>query len=131
MLIIIVLAAIGFCISLYTYIVEKKIKSVPGYKPVCDISDKISCSKPMKSAYSNIFFFSNAIIGMIFYFFIAMLVLLHADKLLLIASISSCIVSLFLAYLLYFRVKSLCLLCTSLYIINFIITILVVKTLYA
>lgn len=120
----IVLSIIGFSISLYTYIVEQKIKSASSYKPVCDISDKISCSKVMKSQYSNIFFFSNAVIGMAFYILVAVLAFLHATKLLLIAAICACLVSCVLAYLLYFKIKSFCILCTSLYIVNFLLLIL-------
>lgn len=117
-------AAIGFCISLYTYVVEKKIKENPTYKPVCDISDRISCSKPMNSRYANIFFFSNALLGMLYYVLIIILAVLNTSTLLFIASLCSCIVSGILGYLLYFKIKSFCLLCTSLYIINLIIFLL-------
>jgi len=127
MFIIIALASLGFCISLYTYIIEKKIKETPEFKPVCDISDRISCSKPIKSSYSNIFFFSNAIVGMAFYVVVALLAILQVEWLLLLVTIGGSIVSCFLAYLLYFKVKSLCLLCTSLYIINFLLLLIVLK----
>ena len=120
----IVPAAIGFCISLYTYVVEKKIKENPTYKPVCDISDRISCSKPMNSRYANIFFFSNALVGMLYYVLIIILAMLNATQLIFIASLCSCILSCILGYLLYFKIKSFCLLCTSLYIINLIIFLL-------
>ena len=60
MFVIVLLAVLGFGISLYTYITEQKVKLNPEYKPVCDLSDRISCSKPMKSQYANIFFLSNA-----------------------------------------------------------------------
>jgi len=127
MFILFALACLGFCISLYTYIIERKIKETPDFKPVCDISDRISCSKPMKSAYSNIFFFSNALVGMAFYVLVAFLAVLQIEWLLALVIISGCIVSCFLAYLLYFKVKSLCLLCTSLYIINFLLLLIILK----
>ncbi len=117
----IALATVGFCISLYTYITERKVKAMPNFKPMCDISDRISCSKPMKSEYSNIFFFSNAIIGMGYYVLIALLALYNATTLLLITTIAGCLVSCWLAYLLFFKIKSLCILCTSLYVINFLL----------
>ncbi len=116
--IIFILAVIGFCISLYTYLLEKKVKQNPGYKPVCDISDKISCTKPMKSAYANIFYISNALVGMVFYAVMAVGAFLNLHQLLFILACIGCIGSIVLAYFLFFKVKSFCLLCTSLYIIN-------------
>lgn len=127
---IIILAIIGFCISLYTYFIEQKIKTTPSYKPVCDLSDRVSCSKPIQSIYGNIFFISNALAGMLYYILIAALSWFHFDMLLLVAAIASCIFSLYLAYLLYFKIKSFCLLCTSLYFINFLILFLAIKNLY-
>lgn len=67
MLSILLLAIIGFCVSVYTYLLEKKIKQEPEYRPMCDISENVSCTKPMKSPYAHIFYFSNALVGMAFY----------------------------------------------------------------
>jgi hypothetical protein len=83
-----VVALVGFGISLYTYLLEEKIKRVPDYKPVCDISDRISCTKPMKSPYATLFYFSNAIVGMVFYALVALLALLEMHKLLIILIIA-------------------------------------------
>lgn len=124
---ILILAALGFGISLYTYLLEKKIEREPDYKPACDINDRISCTKPIKSEYANIFYFSNALVGMVYYALIVVLGLLGVSKLLLIATIGGCLVSAILAYFLYFKIKSLCLLCTSLYIINIALLILALK----
>ena len=124
MMTILLLALIGFGISLYTYQLEQKIKKEPEYKPSCDINDRISCTKPMKSNYSNIFYFSNALIGMIYYLLVAALALLDIPYLVLIAAIGACLASAVLAYLLYFKIKSLCILCTSLYIINILILLI-------
>ncbi len=129
-LLFIILAVIGFSISLYAYMVERKIRKVPTYKPVCDISDWVSCTKPMKSPYSDLFFVSNALVGMIFYIVIAILAVLNAIALLLVASIVACTVSSALAYLLYFKIKALCILCTSLYIINAILLFLSIKNFF-
>lgn len=128
MLSVFIVAVIGFCISLYTYLLEEKVKRNPEYKPACDISDRISCTKPMKSVYANLFYFSNALLGIAFYVLVAILALLEAHKLLVIAALCGCIVTCIFAYILYFKVKSLCLLCTSLYIINFILLYLSFKS---
>lgn len=127
---IIILSIFGFCISLYTYLLEKKIQRVPSYKPMCDISDKISCTKPMKSAYASLFYVSNTLIAMIFYLLIFCLAFLQAQTLLLVSIICGCIASCILAYILYFKIKSLCLLCISLYVINFLLLFAVLKFIY-
>ena len=115
---IMVLACAGLCITAYTYAVERRISNDPAYKPVCDISDRISCSKPMQSPYANLFFVSNALVGMGFYTVVLLLALFDARLLLAILTAGSCVASLGLAYLLYFKVKAFCLLCTALYVIN-------------
>ncbi len=121
-----IVAVIGFCISLYTYLLEKKVKENPDFKPACDLSDRVSCTKPMFSPYANLFYFSNALVGMAYYFLIVVLALLHAPTLLVIATIGGFIVSCILGYFLYFKIKSLCILCTSMYIINLILLVLAI-----
>lgn len=112
------LAIVGFLVSVYAYITEEKIKENPNFKPVCDISDRISCSKPLKSEYANIFYISNTMAGIIFYALLAVLAFFNMAAALFYASIAACAASLYLAYLLYFKIQALCLICTSLYIIN-------------
>ena len=126
MLLLIILAAIGFCISAYAYFVEQKIRQEPDFKPFCDINDRISCTKPMKSQYSNLFFFSNAFVGMLYYVVVAVLAFFDTNMLLIITASVSMIITCFLAYILYFKIKSFCLLCSSVYLINLIIFLLLV-----
>lgn len=112
------LAIVGFLISVYAYITEEKLKEDATYKPVCDLSDRISCSKPLKSEYANIFYISNTIAGILFYAFLAVLAFFNMITGLFYAAIAACAASVYLAYLLYFKIGALCLICTSLYIIN-------------
>jgi uncharacterized membrane protein len=125
MLVLLILSALGFCISLYAYIIESKIKRDPTFKPMCDISDVISCSKPVTSPYANLFYVSNAFLGMLYYVSVALFAIFHVYSLLLIAALMACIISAILAYFLYFKIKTLCLVCTALYIINILILIAV------
>lgn len=124
MICIILLAGIGFAFSLYAYIVEKKLKNDPTYKPACDISDRISCSKVATSPYANLFFVSNAVAGMLFYALVILLavLILHGvlpdERLLMIVLVCGVLMSVYLAYILYTKIKSLCLVCTATYIIN-------------
>ncbi len=126
MLLLIFLAVIGFFISAYAYYVEKKIRQEPGFKPFCDINNKISCTKPIKSIYSNLFFFSNAFVGMFYYMVITFLAFLDARTFLIIIASISMIITCYLAYILYFKIKSFCLLCTSVYLINLILFLMLI-----
>ena len=116
-----IFSVIGLCISMYIYSIEQKLKKNPNYKPMCDVSDSVSCTKPMKSNYAQMFYISNSVISMIFYSVLAVFSLLGMHKIIFFLVVAGCIVSCILAYFLYFRIKSLCILCTSLYIINFIL----------
>lgn len=119
-----ILSFIGFGISLYTYLLEQKIKQTPDYKPACDLSDTVSCTKPIKSNYGKLFFVSNSVMGMLYYCGVALLAFLNASMLLVLASFGGIIVSCILAYILYFKIKSFCLLCNALYIVNIAIFVL-------
>jgi vitamin-K-epoxide reductase (warfarin-sensitive) len=123
MLVIIFLAATGFIVSIYTYLTEQKLKKVPSYKPICDLSDKVSCSKPLQSQYAHLFFISNSLAGMIFYAIIALLAIYNAIIPLLIMAILGGIVTFFLIYVLFAKIKSFCLVCIMVYIINILILI--------
>jgi vitamin-K-epoxide reductase (warfarin-sensitive) len=118
---IIFLSLLGFSLSFYAYILEKKIKSNPTYKAVCDISDTFSCSKPLLSEYGEIFGFSNSLLGMLFYATMAILAFLGRTNLLFYLSVASLFASAFLAYILYFRIKTVCLICTTIYGINILL----------
>ncbi|MCH6575124.1 MAG: hypothetical protein IH795_07960 [Bacteroidetes bacterium] len=53
MIAITILAILGLVVSAYAVYLEKKVKADPNYNPLCDISDKISCSKPIVSLYGG------------------------------------------------------------------------------
>ncbi len=118
MILIILLAVAGFAVSLYGFIVEQKLKQDPTYKPICDISDKASCTKPMLSEYGKFLGVSNTVIGMIFYTVVCAAACLGLAKLVLLLSIGACIASAGFAYILYFKIKTFCVLCTTTYAIN-------------
>ncbi len=126
---IIFLAFIGLCISIYAYITESKIKEDPNYHPACDINDRISCSAPLKSEYSNIFYFSNALMGIVYYILVGVLAYFGLHRLVLVATAGGALMSLILAYLLYFKIKSLCIVCTSLYIVNILLLLFALRIL--
>ena len=120
-------AIIGFFVSLYSFIMEQKLKQNPQYKPFCAITDKISCVKAAQSPYSHFLFVSNSIIGMLFYPFVIGLAAAQAYTLLFVTVLAACVISLRFAYLLFFKVKTFCVLCVTIYIINFVLLFLSIK----
>lgn len=118
MFIVLLLAAIGFCTSLYGFFVKQKLARDPNYKPACDISDKASCSKPFQSPYSRLFGISNTITGMIFYAVMSIATLLGFHTIVLLFAAGGAVVSAWLAYILYFKIKTFCLICTITYLVN-------------
>lgn len=118
------LAVFGFGISLYGFMVEQKIKSNQDYKPVCDISDKISCSKPFKSPYGKLLGVSNTVVGMVFYATIFVLALFGQGQALQFLSLCALIATGVFAYLLYVKIKSFCLICNATYVVNILLFLL-------
>lgn len=125
---VLIIAAVGFIASLYSFFIEQKLKYNPAYKPICDISDRVSCTKPFASSYGNLFFLSNAVIGIFFYTFIIALAWCEYVALIFYCSLAAVIISIYLAYILYAKIKSLCLLCTAIYAVN--LALLVVSYAY-
>ena len=122
---ILILAFLGFCISLYGFIIEKQIKKNPQYKPACDISDTVSCSKPLLSKYGKLFFVSNSLLGVLFYLSMIILAWYEQGQLLFYGSLISVLVSIILAYILFFKIRSVCLLCLMIYVINVLMLLFV------
>ena len=112
------LSIIGFCITLYDYYIEYSLKKNPLYKPVCDITDSISCTKPIQSAYGKLFGISNSLLGMGFYVLMIILSLIQAELFLFIFSFIAVLFSIYLAYILMFKIRSLCFICVAIYSIN-------------
>ncbi len=119
-----ILAAAGFTLSLYGYFTERRILLDRNYKPACDLSDKISCSKPILSEYGQLFFVSNALVGMAFYALLFLIAVLGFGKVAFVLSCGAIGASMVLAYLLYFKVGSFCLICNAIYAVNIALFIL-------
>lgn len=118
---IVILALIGFVLSLYAYHLEQKLKTDEQFKASCDINDRISCTRPILSPYANFFYFSNSALGMIYYAVVGLCAFFGFYGLVLVLAVGGMIASCILAYLLYFEIKSFCMVCTSLYVVNILI----------
>lgn len=117
-------ALAGFGLSLYAYIVEQRVLENPSYKPACDLSDRVSCSKPLLSEYGKLFFVSNTWVGMAFYGLVFVFALLGLGYPIFLLSCVSLGASLVLAYILYFKVRSFCLICHAIYLVNIVLFVL-------
>lgn len=122
---IILLSICGFALSLYAYHLERALAANPDYKPVCQLSDTISCTKPILSQYGSILGVSNGIFGLLFYSMMAVAALVGAVGFIFYGAVAACLVSVYLAYLLFFRIRAVCPVCISIYAVN--ITLLIVS----
>jgi vitamin-K-epoxide reductase (warfarin-sensitive) len=113
------LALLGFGVSAYGYFLERKTRRNAQYKAACDLSDKISCTRAFTSPYAKMIFgISNTVIGMAFYTGMFVLALLGLTKLAFLGAIVACVASIGFAYILIFKIHTLCLICTTIYGIN-------------
>lgn len=136
----ILLAIIGIFLSAYALYVEVLKEIDKDYQAMCDISASISCSKVFTSKYGRGFGIlgellgedhllnqPNSIFGMIFY---CLVIIMGEIKSLKVAKFQrvfislSNLMSIYLAYLLYFVLKDFCIVCVSTYIVNILLTIL-------
>lgn len=115
---IMIIASLGLILCLYSYTVEQKLKQDQQYKPLCDLSDRISCSKPIQSQYGSLFGIPNSLIGIFFYLGILTLALLNMKTAIVAAAIAACCASAIFAFILAFKVQAFCLICVSIYAVN-------------
>jgi vitamin-K-epoxide reductase (warfarin-sensitive) len=120
---VIILATLGVIISLYGMFVEYKVRREMNYHAACDITNTISCTKSFVSPYSKLLGISNIIICMIFYCAMLFFALLHNAAATMLLAWIGFAGALVYGYVLYFKVKALCLICTSLYIINILLVV--------
>ena len=118
MIITMLLAAAGWLLSLYALFIEKRLKQNSHYKPFCDISDNISCTKPIMSQYGKLFGISNAFLGTGFYLLLFLVAWRGFAQATFWLSVIACLGSLIFAYILYIKVRTFCLICNALYLIN-------------
>ena len=123
-------AIVGLLLSIYAYYVEIKTRQNANYKAVCDITEGASCGKVVTSEYGKMVDgVSNSVGGIGFY--ILMLILtfynlpafITSAQAMLYLSVASILGSIYLGYIQYFKIKSLCIVCTGIYIVNILLLI--------
>jgi Predicted membrane protein len=121
MIIVVLLASLGLGISWYGYTVELKTTRDVTYKPSCDISDRISCTKAFTSPYGKLFGVSNTLVGMVFYVLVLVLAILGYTSLVRVLTVAGMMATGMFAYLLFVKVKSYCLVCAATYVVNILL----------
>lgn len=120
--------AIGMLLSAYAFYVEMKFDEAKRlglqYKALCDIG-MFSCTKVFSSEFGYMTQFipgmpkiSNAAVGFLFYVF--MILIERSTTLLLFFSGVSCVGSIGLFYLLTVHLNDFCIVCFSIYVVNFV-----------
>lgn len=118
-----IISIIGLLLSIYALYVERKNKREKLYKPICDISDKISCTKAFSSPYGKFIGLPNSLMGIIFYLIVIALAFYNQTQHLLYLSIVAMLGSLYLAYTSYIKMKNFCLVCSAIYLVNLLLLI--------
>ena len=115
---IMILCAIGFLLSVYTFFIEQQLTRSDNYVPLCDISDTVSCTKPLLSPYAKLLGISNAVLGMLFYAGMFVSAWHGYADLVRYGALLAALASVIFAYILYFRIYALCIICTLIYVLN-------------
>ncbi|HXW85702.1 MAG TPA: vitamin K epoxide reductase family protein [Candidatus Bathyarchaeia archaeon] len=120
----VVIALIGCAMSVYMLYLERALEQNYDYKAACDLSDYVSCSKVAKSPYSKIFGMQSGLISLVVYGIIAMCAFKERIELVMYLSGAMVVASVYLAYLIFFKIKAACPLCISMYVVNILLFIL-------
>ncbi|GJQ80950.1 hypothetical protein Trydic_g4767 [Trypoxylus dichotomus] len=127
---------LGLALSIYSYVVEQAAEHDTNYKAMCDINEYISCTNVYRSEYGTGFGIistllgkesllnkPNSLFGIIFYSLLIIFAQIDSKPfaiLTLFFSIVSIWVGIYLAYLLLFVIRSLCVVCAATYLVNII-----------
>ena len=119
-----IISLLGVAVSLYSYLLERTLAKNPAYKPMCDLSDRISCSAPLKSPYATMLGVSNAVWALLYYTSIILMALKDYVTPLLALTTAGIVYSAYLAYILVSKIRAWCLVCTCMYLINLVLWVL-------
>lgn len=125
---IVVLSGIGVLLSFYALFVKYHLSKNKNYHAVCDLSDRVSCTKVMGSKYGALFIIPNSAFGVLFY--AVMMLLGYFDEMNAVFWLSVLLVigSLYLAYVSFFKLRVLCPVCVGTYVVNFLLLIVSLGT---
>ena len=113
-----ILGFLGLLTSLYSLYAYFRSVRDKDYHALCDINDRISCSKTFRGKYGKFLGLPNGLWGIIFYSAILYSVNMLSVGWVLLLSAWGAIFSVRLAYILSTRVKVYCIDCITIYIVN-------------
>lgn len=119
-----VLAVFGLIVSLYALYVEWRYTRIRNFKPWCDISEKISCTKVLSSRYGHLLGIPNAAPGVVFYIIVWILAIIGGP--LFLITLFGVIASIYLAYTSFFELELFCVVCGASWIVNILLFLYVV-----
>lgn len=129
---------IGSALSYYAYHVETAKELDKSYKPFCDISEHVSCTKAFMSVYGkgfglvaedSVLHVPNSIFGVLFYTLIAILSFFNRQPytgISVVLGLLSNLSSVYLSLILYW-LNDICIVCICTYIVNLAIVLLTFK----
>lgn len=130
-----ILGCIGFGVSLYALILHVQTKSASG-SLTCDVSDTVNCTKVIGSEYGEFMGLPLGALGMAYFGVVIAMAFLPAfvqcsaswiaRRQLVVATVGA-VISLYLAYISYFRLQAVCLVCSSVHalsVVNFFATLI-------
>jgi len=142
-----VLCALGFVLSYYSVYVSTSKSNDPNYQALCDISETMRCSNVFTSRFGkglgivgplvgedSPLYQSNGVYGMFMYsafVFFSLFPYRVFAKICVFMGIAANIVSAYLAYILFFVIEDICVVCISTYAIGFFLLIASIKNLSA
>lgn len=112
------LGFIGLLTSAYSLYAYYRSVSDKNYHSLCDINDRISCSKTFRGKYGKFLGFPNGIWGVIFYSFLLYSVYELSIIWVFLLSVWGLFFSIRLFYILTTRVKVYCIDCILIYVVN-------------
>ncbi len=118
-----ILAVAGIVLSFYALHVEQYAGRKKGYQAVCDINEELSCTRAFTSDYGQTWGVSNAVYGIFFYLIVLMLSIANESGYILVLSLLAVVGSIYLAYVQYGKLKTLCVVCTAIYLVNILLLI--------
>lgn len=118
-----VLAVIGLLLSVYALYVEQRFTKIGAYKPWCDISPRISCTKVLSSSYGHLIGIPNSALGIGFYLIIFILASIFGAASVFWLAVFGVVVSIYLAYLSLAKLKLFCVVCGGTYLVNILLLI--------
>ncbi len=118
-----VLALLGLLLSCYALYVEWKFHQKKKYHALCDISSAVSCTKAFSSPYGRLFKLPNAFYGVLFYVSVFLFAFYGLPTFVFYGAVLSMLATFVLAYLSYVKMKNLCLVCSSIYVVNILLLI--------